>query len=79
MTITIRQAGVGDVEALVVLNCFLQELHVTHRPGRFKQADGISVADWFSSMLRNTAADVNDWALQAGVNTRFRKLEFAAK
>jgi ribosomal protein S18 acetylase RimI-like enzyme len=53
--IAVRQASSDDVEALVVLNRSVQELHVIHQPDYFKNADPKSVADWFSSMLRNPA------------------------
>ncbi len=43
VTINVRQASNDDVEALVVLNHFVQELHVTYRPGHFKmQSQGRS-------------------------------------
>jgi len=58
MAITVRQADVGDVEALVVLNRFVQDLHVARQPEYFKRADAMLVADWFLCMLRNTAARV---------------------
>jgi ribosomal protein S18 acetylase RimI-like enzyme len=58
MTITVRQAGLSDVEALVILNRFVQDLHVAHQPDYFKQADAMLVADWFRCMLRNIAARV---------------------
>ena len=47
MTITVRQADVGDVEALVALNRFVQDPHVVHQPDYFKQTDAMLVADWF--------------------------------
>jgi ribosomal protein S18 acetylase RimI-like enzyme len=58
MAVTVRQADAGDVEALVVLNQFVQNLHIAHQPGYFKHADAVLVADWFQCMLRNTAARV---------------------
>lgn len=64
MTITVRQAGVGDVDALVVLNRFVQDLHVAHQPDYFMQADATLVADWFRCMLRNIAARV--WIAESG-------------
>ncbi len=64
MTIAIRQADVGDVDALVALNRFVQDLHVAHQPDYFKQADARLVADWFHCMLQNIAARV--WIAESG-------------
>ena len=64
MTITVRQADVGDVEALVALNRFVQDLHVAHQPDYFKQTDAMLVADWFRCMLRNIAARA--WIAESG-------------
>ena len=64
MTINVRAAGSEDVQALVVLNRSVQELHLAHQPDYFKDADSRSVADWFSSMLQNP--DVRVWVGEVG-------------
>ena len=64
MTITVSQADVGDEEALVALNRFVQDLHVAHQPDYFKQTDALLVADWFRCMLRNIAARA--WIAESG-------------
>jgi len=51
MSVTIRAAGAGDERALAVLNGFVQELHVAHRPHEFKAADVAEVSAWFGPLL----------------------------
>lgn len=63
MTTSVRQASGSDVDALVVLNRFVQELHVARRPDYFKHVDERSVADWFRSMLWNSA--VRAWIAES--------------
>lgn len=64
MTIAVRHANLDDVEALVVMNRFIQDLHLAHRPDSFNQTDEMSVAGWFNSMLGNTA--VRTWIAESG-------------
>jgi len=64
MTINVRQATSDDVQALVVLNGSVQELHVIHQPDYFKETAPRSVADWFSSMLQNPAVRI--WFAELG-------------
>jgi diamine N-acetyltransferase len=61
--IEIRQAGDGDIAALVNLNRFAQELHFMNMPQRFKPMDAEAVSGWFRSMLDNPDARV--WIVES--------------
>ncbi len=51
--IIVRQADVGDAEILAKLNRFVQELHLTNMPHRFKPIESGAVAEWFRLMMEN--------------------------
>jgi GNAT superfamily N-acetyltransferase len=59
MECAIRSATLADVELLVGLNAFVQELHRTHEPDRFKQPDASAIASWFRARLQEPLA--LDW------------------
>lgn len=63
MIITVRQGEEGDAEILADLNSFVQELHVTHVPHRFKPSETVAVADWYRKMLQNP--DCRAWIAEA--------------
>lgn len=63
MNHTVRAAELGDVEALVTLNRWVQELHVAGQPDYFKVVDESAVRDWFASMLEN--ATVRVWLAES--------------
>ncbi len=51
MDVTIREAILGDEDALAELNAFVQEFHRVHNPSFFKQSDAGEVASWFRGLL----------------------------
>ena len=63
MTIAVRQGGESDAEILANLNCFVQELHVTNAPQRFKPVETVEVAEWYRKMLQNP--DCRAWIAEA--------------
>ncbi|SRR5712692_10483425 len=50
-TLTVRRATLEDVNELATPNGFVQDLHVTSRPGVFRPAEHSGVAQWFRSFL----------------------------
>ena len=54
--INVRQADRSDAELLSQLNRFVQELHFTRMPQRFKPPETGAIAEWFRSMMENPAA-----------------------
>jgi len=58
MMISVRRADRSDAELLAKLNRFVQELHFTHMPQRFKPVETGEVEEWFRSMMENPAARV---------------------
>jgi GNAT superfamily N-acetyltransferase len=55
MSTTVRAAVPGDEALLAVLNGFVHEVHVAHRPEYFKPARAEHVAAWFRSILEKPA------------------------
>jgi len=61
--ISVRSANRSDAELLANLNRFVQELHFTHMPQRFKPVENGATAEWFKSMMENPA--VRAWIAEA--------------
>jgi len=58
MSVTIRAAIPGDGNRLAVLNRFVQDLHVTHRPDYFKPSRLDEVEEWFRQHISSATSAV---------------------
>jgi GNAT superfamily N-acetyltransferase len=58
MSVVVRPALSGDVDALVGLNAAAQECHVAEKPEVFKSVSPPDVARWFRRLLRKPSARV---------------------
>jgi ribosomal protein S18 acetylase RimI-like enzyme len=63
MSITVRDADEKDIDRLVELNRFAQDLHVAALPEHFKTPDPVALAELFRAKLRRN--DARGWIASA--------------